>query len=146
MKEECEYQAAFHTENILSPISSMEFFLTWIFYQWVRFTRNCFHLHQNNISCILVLKLVDEIKSPVTVDYLVKRNCLLYYPDSPDPRVGPYAVRCGQYKLHVYTRGNSLSDDDNIDPMCRSSARLARHHPPLLYNLNNDPGSYIFLI
>ena len=75
------------------------------------------------------------------MDNLVSRNCLLYYPDSPDPGVGAYAVRCGQYKLHVYTRGNSLSDDGNIDPWCRSSAGLTRHNPPLLYNLNNDPGT-----
>ena len=48
-------------------------------------------------------------------------RCLLFYPDSPQPEKGPYAIRCGAYKAHVYTSG--------------SSARETHH-----YNLDTDPG------
>ena len=83
-----------------------------------------------------ILKLVDgsaqEIES--------SNNCLLFYPDSPHPDKGPYAIRCGQYKAHVYTRGSSLSDDENPDSACHSSSRETHHSPPLLFNLDTDPG------
>ena len=49
-------------------------------------------------------------------------------------------VRCGEYKAHVYTEGSSLSDDSNPDPVCRSTAPLTLHSPPLLFNLDTDPG------
>ena len=50
-------------------------------------------------------------------------------------------IRCGQYKAHVWTRGSGLSDNQNPDTWCRDSAQLTRHDPPLLYNLDTDPGA-----
>lgn len=91
---------------------------------------------QTDLASVSVLKFVDgSLESE-----LPSRDCLLFYPESPDPSVGPYAIRCGQYKAHVYTRGNDLSDHDNPDTRCRGSAKLTHHSPPLLYNLNDDPG------
>ena len=57
---------------------------------------------------------------------------------------GPYAIRCGGYKAHVYTQGSSLSDDNNPDSWCQGSSRLTKHSPPLLYNLNTDPGLSLY--
>ena len=36
--------------------------------------------------------------------------------------------------------GNSLSDDENYDWECTRKASLPQRDPPLLYDLNNDPG------
>ena len=94
---------------------------------------------QTDLASVSVLKFVDgSLESE-----LPSRECLLFYPESPDPSVGPYAIRCGQYKAHVYTRGNDLSDHDNPDTWCRGSAKLTHHSPPLLYNLNDDPGKKV---
>ena len=55
---------------------------------------------------------------------------------------GPFAIRCGSYKAHVFTEGSSLSDNDNPDSWCRQSSSLTHHSPPLLYNLDTDPGQH----
>jgi hypothetical protein len=36
--------------------------------------------------------------------------------------------------------GNSLSDDDNYDHSCRHSSKLTKHDPPLIFDLDLDPG------
>ena len=41
----------------------------------------------------------------------------------------------------MWTRGSGLSDNQNPDTWCRDSAQLTRHTPPLLYNLDTDPGA-----
>ena len=41
----------------------------------------------------------------------------------------------------MWTRGSNLSDGDNPDTWCRGSAALTRHDPPLLYNVDMDPGT-----
>ena len=41
----------------------------------------------------------------------------------------------------MWTRGSALSDNQNPDTWCRDSAQLTRHDPPLLYNLDTDPGA-----
>ena len=64
----------------------------------------------------------------------------LYTSSSPNPDVGMMALRMGQYKAHFYTQGSSLSDDFNYDPVCSSMANLTEHSPPLLFNLDQDPG------
>lgn len=92
-----------------------------------------------------VLAMVDRDHTVLPIasllsDTLTAEKCLLYFPEAPQPTVGPYAIRCGSYKAHVYTEGSSLSDDSNPDPACGGSASLTLHSPPLLYNLDSDPG------
>ena len=36
--------------------------------------------------------------------------------------------------------GNDLSGANNYDPQCRGSAEQTKHDPPLLYDVNIDPG------
>ena len=48
-------------------------------------------------------------------------------------------LRCGPYKAHVYRQGSPLSDLTNPDPWCRDTT-VTHHSPPLLYNLDTDPG------
>ena len=48
-------------------------------------------------------------------------------------------ARCGAYKAHVYSQGSSLSDTANPDQRC-SDPTIIHHSPPLLYNLDTDPG------
>ena len=46
-------------------------------------------------------------------------------------------------KYHVcyaYISGSALSDDDNYDHECRGTNTPKKHDPPLLYDLNLDPG------
>ncbi len=33
------------------------------------------------------------------------RSVYIYYPSSPDPKLGVYAVRWNQYKAHYYSNG-----------------------------------------
>jgi len=90
-----------------------------------------------------ILALVDRNTEPVSsilAATLASEGCILFFPEAPDPKIGPYAIRCGSYKAHVYTQGSSLSDDSNMDTMCRGSAPLKKHNPPLLFNLDHDPG------
>ena len=65
---------------------------------------------------------------------------LKYYRNLREPSFAAL-IRCGQYKAHVWTRGSGLSDNQNPDTWCRDSAQLTRHDPPLLYNLDTDPGA-----
>ena len=39
----------------------------------------------------------------------------------------------------MYSQGSSLSDTDNPDQRC-SDPTIIHHSPPLLYNLDTDPG------
>ena len=52
---------------------------------------------------------------------------------------------CNTYheKCKTLSVGNALSDDSNYDFNCTSKATLAKHDPPLLYDLSVDPGMYI---
>jgi arylsulfatase A len=91
-----------------------------------------------------VLGLVDRPAgrpvASVLAATLAAEQCVLYWPAEPDPSIGPHAIRCGAHKAHLYTQGSALSDDSNPDAACRSSARLERHSPPLLFHLAEDPG------
>lgn len=62
------------------------------------------------------------------------------YPESPQELLGPFAVRDGRYKAHFYTKGSDLSDPANYDPMCPGTHHLTYHNPPLLFDLEVDPG------
>ncbi|XP_065912203.1 arylsulfatase A-like isoform X2 [Dysidea avara] len=72
-------------------------------------------------------------------DKMSNRESYIYYPAFPDPDVGIYAIRYREYKAHYYTKGG---DYPNFypDDMCKGSAKETRHDPPLLFNLNEDPG------
>ena len=59
---------------------------------------------------------------------------------TPEPDHGLYAVRYQQYKAHYVTEGQVNSDPENHDKDCRPTATRTTHNPPLLYNLNQDPG------
>ncbi|XP_064404043.1 arylsulfatase A-like [Halichondria panicea] len=67
------------------------------------------------------------------------RSVYIYYPSSPDPKLGVYAVRWNQYKAHYYSNGG-LAPDFYPDEVCRGNYSLHKYNPPLLYNLHNDPG------
>ena len=68
------------------------------------------------------------------------RSYLAQYGESPKPEIGIRTMIWQHFKAHFYTEGNSLSDDDNYDPECPSFAVLKERNPPLLYDLNQDPG------
>ncbi|XP_040567421.1 arylsulfatase A [Lepeophtheirus salmonis] len=68
------------------------------------------------------------------------RELLLYFPGHANKTIGPYAVRYKNYKAHFYTEGNELSDGNNYDIACTKNANLTHQNPPLLYDLNLDPG------
>ena len=68
------------------------------------------------------------------------RETFLYFPQNVDPAIGPYAIRHNNFKAHFYTEGSALSDDSNYDLACRSSSRRTEHDPPLLFDLDLDPG------
>jgi hypothetical protein len=46
-------------------------------------------------------------------------------------------LTCTILLLLMWHRGDSM--DDYRDTACRRNTSLANHHPPLLYNVNNDP-------
>ena len=69
-----------------------------------------------------------------------ERKSFAFYSSEHDlESLGPYAIRYKQFKAHFYTQGNKLSDEDNYDPDCRNTT-LSRHWPPLIFDLNIDPG------
>ncbi|XP_070577427.1 arylsulfatase A-like [Ptychodera flava] len=68
-----------------------------------------------------------------------QRDTFFFYPQNPRHDIGVYAVRYQQYKAHFYTEGASECGRDNHDVDCRPSAKLTKHNPPLLFNLNQDP-------
>uniref|UniRef100_A0A0K2VEM6 Sulfatase N-terminal domain-containing protein n=1 Tax=Lepeophtheirus salmonis TaxID=72036 RepID=A0A0K2VEM6_LEPSM len=68
------------------------------------------------------------------------RESFLYFPGHVDQTIGPYAVRYKNYKAHFYTEGNELSDGNNYDFACTTKANRTLHNPPLLFDLNLDPG------
>ena len=43
-------------------------------------------------------------------------------------------------QAHFFTEGNALSDPLNYDRACRPSAAFRRRDPPLLFDLDLDPG------
>ena len=50
------------------------------------------------------------------------------------------AARYKNYKAHFFTEGATLSDDFNYDASCRSTAKFQKQDPPLLFDLDLDPG------
>ncbi|XP_033106919.1 arylsulfatase A-like [Anneissia japonica] len=64
------------------------------------------------------------------------RSSMLYYPDYPDPAIGPYAVRNKRYKAHFVTNcGKSCKYLGLSDEYCE----MTFYDPPLLYDLLLDP-------
>lgn len=74
--------------------------------------------------------LFDSGKSP--------RLTMFFYPPSPDPLHGSFAVRFGKYKAHYFTQG-SLHSDTTPDEACHGLTPLTPHLPPLLFDLESDP-------
>ncbi|XP_033624366.1 arylsulfatase A-like [Asterias rubens] len=68
-----------------------------------------------------------------------QRESFLYYPAEANPKQGVFAVRYKQYKAHYITKGSTLSGPTNVDHDC-SNTSLIHHSPPLLFELNRDPG------
>eukprot|EP00095_Tigriopus_kingsejongensis_P009749 snap_masked-scaffold1177_size57108-processed-gene-0.3 protein:Tk09749 transcript:snap_masked-scaffold1177_size57108-processed-gene-0.3-mRNA-1 annotation:"arylsulfatase a-like" len=78
--------------------------------------------------------------SPLFTDRTTEiRDSLLMFPMDPHPSQGPYAIRYKEFKAHYFTRGSSLSDDDNFDRACRSTSIEQKHVDPLIMNLHLDP-------
>lgn len=69
-----------------------------------------------------------------------KRTIFAYFAEAPVGNASIMALRWHHFKAHFYTQGNSLSDDANFDLACTSKAKLTFHDPPLLFDLNVDPG------
>ena len=65
---------------------------------------------------------------------------LFHYYSQREKRGGVMAARYKNYKAHFFTEGNALSDDYNYDAACRSSAGFQKRDPPLLFDLDLDPG------
>ncbi|KAM6090435.1 arylsulfatase A isoform 2-T2 [Theristicus caerulescens] len=66
------------------------------------------------------------------------RQTMFFYPPSPDPLHGPFAVRLGKYKAHYFTQG-SFHSDTTPDQACHGLTPLTPHLPPLLFDLESDP-------
>ncbi|XP_056338310.1 arylsulfatase A isoform X1 [Oenanthe melanoleuca] len=66
------------------------------------------------------------------------RQAVFFYPPSPDPLLGPFAVRLGKYKAHFFTQG-SFHSGTTPDPACQGLTPLTPHLPPLLFDLESDP-------
>ncbi|OXB55850.1 UNVERIFIED_CONTAM: hypothetical protein H355_003498, partial [Colinus virginianus] len=66
------------------------------------------------------------------------RQTMFFYPTSPDPLHGPFAVRLGKYKAHYFTQG-SFHSDTTPDQACHGLTPLTHHEPPLLFDLESDP-------
>lgn len=49
-------------------------------------------------------------------------------------------ISCSLLFLSYSSLGSGLSDDSNYDHACRSTNHLKAHNPPILYNLDQDPG------
>ncbi|XP_010188252.1 PREDICTED: arylsulfatase A-like [Mesitornis unicolor] len=66
------------------------------------------------------------------------RQVMFFYPPSPDPLQGPFAVRLGKYKAHFFTQGQFHSDPPPAQA-CHGLTPLTPHLPPLLFDLESDP-------
>ena len=66
------------------------------------------------------------------------RDYYIYYPNDADPKIGIYAVRWKQYKLHFYQKGY-LCSNAYPDVVCRANYTQRKNDPPVLYDLLNDP-------
>ncbi|NXN99257.1 ARSA Arylsulfatase, partial [Rhinopomastus cyanomelas] len=73
------------------------------------------------------------------------RRTMFFYPPSPDPMRGPFAVRLGKYKAHYFTQG-SFHSDTTPDQACHGLTPLAPHVPPLLFDLESDPAENYDLV
>ena len=67
------------------------------------------------------------------------RLAYFYYPENPEQDIGLYAVRYKSYKAHYYTSGTGLCSEVYPDLDCRRSHLLTIQHPPLLFNIDQDP-------
>ena len=69
------------------------------------------------------------------------RNLVLYhYYRVAEAEGGVMAVRFNNYKVHYFTAGADQSDIDNYDLSCRVTAGFVKQDPPLLFDLDADPG------
>ncbi|NXR14402.1 ARSA Arylsulfatase, partial [Semnornis frantzii] len=66
------------------------------------------------------------------------RRMMFFYPPSPSPLHGPFAVRLGKHKAHYFTQG-SFHSDTTPDQACHGLTPLTPHLPPLLFDLESDP-------
>ena len=57
---------------------------------------------------------------------------------------GLMALRKGPYKLHLFTQGSHCKDAFP-DAACHASTKLTAHNPPLLFNVERDPGEVVLL-
>ncbi|XP_010708874.1 arylsulfatase A isoform X2 [Meleagris gallopavo] len=73
------------------------------------------------------------------------RQTMFFYPPSPDPQHGPFAVRLGKYKAHYFTQG-SFHSDTTPDQACHGLTPLTHHEPPLLFDLESDPAENYNLV
>ncbi|XP_070566880.1 arylsulfatase A-like [Ptychodera flava] len=75
--------------------------------------------------------LFQQSKSP--------RDSMFYYSAFPEQKIGAYAVRYKNFKAHYYTEGSPQSGMYNPDADCHPN-NTVKHNPPLLFDLNEDPG------
>ncbi|XP_044533242.1 arylsulfatase A [Gracilinanus agilis] len=67
------------------------------------------------------------------------RKNLFFYSPAPNKAQGVFAIRRGKYKAHFFTEGSTHSDMV-ADPACHALTPLTAHDPPLLFDLETDPG------
>ena len=68
-----------------------------------------------------------------------ERDHFFYYSVFPTPDTDIRAVRWKQYKAHYFTAGG-FTPNTYPDVVCRGNSTLMEHNPPLLYNVEEDPG------
>jgi arylsulfatase A len=67
------------------------------------------------------------------------RDTYFFFSDNVKPSLGVSAVRWNQYKAHYKSHGG-LCPDTYPDEVCRGNFSLHSYDPPLLYDVNSDPG------
>ncbi|XP_065912196.1 arylsulfatase A-like [Dysidea avara] len=87
-------------------------------------------------------RVIDGVDmSPILFENeMSQREYYIYYPSGASPEKGVYAIRHKEYKAHYYTSGTGLYSAHYPDAACKASAGTVKHDPPLLFNLNYDPG------
>ncbi|XP_074128045.1 arylsulfatase A isoform X1 [Sminthopsis crassicaudata] len=73
------------------------------------------------------------------------RKTLYFYPPDPQETLGVFAIRHGKYKAHFFTQG-SIHSGMVPDPVCQPMTPRIQHDPPLLFDLEMDPGENFELL
>ena len=85
LREECVFRELFPIRKLSSLEYLMDSSHTWTFFHWVNIENIRKHFTFKNIFIVVVQKYVDGSKE-TQLDSI--RECLLYYPTEPEPKIG----------------------------------------------------------